>query len=95
MAQITQQVQLFRYSGPELPLAGASFLGNVSRICQQNTGGIALVSYRPGSIYPPFASLKDGGVYLVYSTTVPYEIPTTDTPRTTVPYQMAGSVFSL
>ncbi|GGG60634.1 hypothetical protein [Hymenobacter glacieicola] len=91
---IANKVQLFTYSGPGLNLLTASFLSNVTRITKANQNGQGLISFRPGSSFPPFTSLQDGESYVVYSAAVPYTIPTSDQPKpSALPFVGIGSAF--
>jgi hypothetical protein len=73
--QITKLVQQLPYEGPPLTLAGAGFLANVTRICRVSDSGTGFVSFVGGD-FPPFTQLLDGEIYLFYSKTVPYVVPT-------------------
>lgn len=79
MAHITVPLQHLAYTGAPQELATAGFLANVQRISRVNDGGVGFVSFRPGDAFNAFTHLEDGGIYIFYSSTVPYEVPTTDT----------------
>lgn len=78
MAEITAPVQTLYYTGPTLELGTSVFKNKLRLIQFPNAGGLAMASYKPNSSFPAFTELVSGRSYVVYSTTVPYEIPTTE-----------------